>query len=125
MGAPVMPRNYMIMEVKSNLVATERQETLKKFNYPCYKKVAKVVMGEPTAEFKSIVQSTLLKDKQHKANQAWHVKKAESGRKKELARMRKAAEKSRKEAQKKKEAEAAAKKKKEEEEKKAKEAAEK
>merc|ERR1711865_46870 len=45
--APIMPRNYVVMEVKSNLIASERKVTLKKFSNSCYKKVATVVMGEP------------------------------------------------------------------------------
>merc|ERR1719506_2767767 len=42
--APLAPRNYVIMEVKSNLIAAERQAIMKKFNYPCFKRVARVVM---------------------------------------------------------------------------------
>merc|ERR1712129_214289 len=68
--APIVPRNYLIMEVKSNLVAAERQELLKRFNYPCYKKTAKVMMGEPNKEYKSLVQDKLLKDKQAKSDNA-------------------------------------------------------
>merc|ERR1711862_437931 len=42
--ALMMPRNYVIMEVKSNLLAADRKETLKRFRYPGYKQVAHVVM---------------------------------------------------------------------------------
>jgi len=119
--APVMPRNYCIMEVKSNLVAAERKEILKKFNYPCYKKVAKVIMGEPGKEFKTMVQSKLLKEKQAKADASWKQKKIEAAKKKEQAKKQKEAEKRKKEAEAKRKAAAEAKKKEEEEKKKQKE----
>jgi len=115
--APVMPRNYLIMEVKSNLVAAERQEVLKKFNYPCYKKTARVVMGAPNTAFKQLVQDKLLKEKQAKANNAFKAEKANKERKKLVAQRQKEADKRRKDADK---ARAVVKKKKEDDEKKAK-----
>merc|ERR1711968_84365 len=69
--APIVPRNYVVMEVKSNLLASDRQETLKKFSNPCYKKVAQVVMGQPNKDFKDMVQSKLLKEKQEKVSADW------------------------------------------------------
>jgi hypothetical protein len=119
--APVIPRNYLVMEVKSNLVATERQETLKKFNFPCYKKVARVVMGEPSKEYKANVQNKLLKVKQTKADNTHKAKVAEAARKKAAAAKQKELAKQRKEAEKKRKAALEEKKKKAEEEKKAKE----
>lgn len=112
--APVVPRNYLIMEVKSNLVAAERKETLKKFNYPCYKKVARVIMGEPTTEFKATVHTKLLKEKQRKADNAWNAKKAEAARKKAQAKQQKEAAKRKKDVEKKRKALAEEKKKEEE-----------
>merc|ERR1711959_860407 len=93
--APLVPRNYVIMEVKSNLMAAERKEVLKKFNYPCFKKVAQVVMGPPNKEFKAVVQKKLLKDKQTKADNAFKAKKAEAARKKAQEARAKEAEKKR------------------------------
>merc|ERR1719191_1284541 len=94
--APCVPRNYLIMEVKANLIAAERKECLKKFNYPCYKKVAHVVMGKPTEEYKTMVQSKILKEKQEKVLATWKAKKEAEARKKaaekkakELAKQRK------------------------------------
>merc|ERR1712129_566511 len=109
--APIVPRNYLIMEVKSNLVAAERQELLKRFNYPCYKKTAKVMMGEPNKEYKSLVQTKLLKDKQAKSDNAWKAKTAEVARKKAAAIKQKVLNKQIADLKKKKEGEAAAKKK--------------
>jgi len=91
--APVVPRNYLIMEVKSNFVAAEREEVLKKFNYPCYKRTAKVIMGEPSKEYKAMVQSKILKDKQAKSDIAWKATKVEKARKKALEAKKKETEK--------------------------------
>jgi len=123
--APCIPRNYVIMEVKSNLIATERQEALKKFNYPCYKKTARVIMGEPGKEWKAKVQNKLLKDKQAKSDRVHAQKKADAERKKVNEKRAKEAAKARKEAEKKRAAILAEKKKKEAEEKAAKEGGEK
>lgn len=92
-AAPIVPRNYLIMEVKSNLVAAERKELLKKFNYPYYKKVARVVMGEPSKEFKAAVQNKLLKDKQAKSDNIWRREKSEKVRLKNLQKAKKEADK--------------------------------
>jgi len=115
--APVMPRNYVVMEVKSNLMAAERQEVLKKFNYPCYKKTARVIMGEPRGEFKSMVQDKILKEKQAKSDNAFKAKKEANARKKVAAQKQKEALAKKKEFEKKR---AADKKAKEDEAKKAK-----
>lgn len=101
--APTVPRNYVIMEVKSNLIADERAEVLKRFNLPKFKKTAMVVMGEPGADFKKKSRDRLLQEKQLKADNEWKVKKAQkeqqkalAKRQKELAEMRKKAEEQRK-----------------------------
>merc|ERR1711879_289091 len=65
--APVVPRHYVIMEVKGNLVEAERTEVLNRFNAPHFKKIARVVMGEPTEEYKQLAREKLLKEKQDKA----------------------------------------------------------
>jgi len=115
--APIIPRSYVIMEVKSNLIAAERQEVIKKFSYPCYKTTARVVMGKPTSEFKAMAQDKILKEKQAKSDSSWKAKKAAATHKKAAALRLKEAGKKKKEAENKR---AAEKKKKEIEEKKAK-----
>merc|ERR1711972_284853 len=109
--APCVPRNYLIMEVKSNLVAAERKECLKKFNYPCYKKVAHVVMGKPDEEYKAKVQSKILKEKQEKALAAWKAKKEAEAKKKAAEKKAKDLAKQKAEAEKKRKADIEAKKK--------------
>jgi len=111
--AGIMPRNYVVMEVKSNLVGADRQETLKRFSLPHFKKVAAVIMGTPPAEFKKVQQERILKDKQVKAETAWKMAKMEKKRAKDKVKQQKAFEERKKkmeEEAKKKAAEAEAKK---------------
>merc|ERR1711972_156515 len=82
--APVVPRNYVVMEVKQNLVQADRQENLKRFNAPHFKKIAHVVMGEPSAEYKTFVQKKLLEEKQSKSDAEWKMKRLEKVRKKQI-----------------------------------------
>merc|ERR1711920_38249 len=100
---PHVPRNYVMMEVKSNLVKDERAEIIKAFSKPYFKKVATVVMGAPIEEYKESRLKRLRKAKQDKADEEWKAKKAEAKRKKDvaarqkhLADMRKKAEEQRK-----------------------------
>merc|ERR1712039_244555 len=44
--APTLPRSFIIPELKSNLIESERKTRLA--NFPTFKKTAVVVMGEPT-----------------------------------------------------------------------------
>merc|ERR550534_3310235 len=76
------PRDYVVMEVKSNLIAAERGDLLKRFNFPFYKKVAQVTMGEPDKEFKAKVHEAMLKEKQEQAEREWRARKLEKERKK-------------------------------------------
>lgn len=119
--APITPRNYVIMEVKSNLVKAERTAVLKKFSSSAFKKVARVVMGKPKAEYIKKQHAKIIAAKQEKLTLEWTSKKAMQERRKaalkhqkEQAELKKQAEEKRKlaleEAQKKKAAEDAAKK---------------
>lgn len=93
---PMVPRNYVVMEVKSNLVKEERMETLKRFNTPNFKKVALVVMGEPDIQFKQKSYTALLVEKQARLDTEWKAKKAAAKRQKELQEMRRKADEQRK-----------------------------
>merc|ERR1712206_49257 len=53
--ASLAPRNYVVMEVKSNLVSDERASLLSQFPADKYKRIAHVVMGEPAKAFKNEV----------------------------------------------------------------------
>merc|ERR1711979_27265 len=87
--AAVVPRNYVVMEVKSNLIEAERKQVLQRFSAPHFRKVAHVVMGEPSAEYKKMELEKMLKEKQDKSDAAWHAKKAEKERKKQIAERQK------------------------------------
>merc|ERR1711879_1044379 len=43
--APTLGRNYIVPELKSNLIASERKESLLKFSAQGFKKTATVIMG--------------------------------------------------------------------------------
>merc|ERR1712217_252650 len=64
---PHVPRNYVIMEVRSNLVKAEREEVLKCFPSRLYKKIGHVVMGQPSDEFKEQRLDIIRQEKQKKA----------------------------------------------------------
>merc|ERR550534_2558287 len=84
-----LPRNYVVMEVKANLIEADRKAVLKRFSAPHFKKSARVVMGEPSEEFKAMKHAKLLKDKQEKSDVAWKAKKAEEKRKKDIEKRQK------------------------------------
>merc|ERR1711988_480155 len=90
--APLVPRNYVVMEVKSNLVEAERTAAVKKFPSRLFKKTAYVMMGEPSAAHKEMVKNKLLKAKQLKLDAAFKAKKAEKERKKLIAQKKKEAD---------------------------------
>eukprot|EP00448_Togula_jolla_P040740 CAMPEP_0170645310 /NCGR_PEP_ID=MMETSP0224-20130122/43002_1 /TAXON_ID=285029 /ORGANISM="Togula jolla, Strain CCCM 725" /LENGTH=915 /DNA_ID=CAMNT_0010976499 /DNA_START=64 /DNA_END=2812 /DNA_ORIENTATION=- len=94
----VVPRNYVVMEVKENLCLADRKENLKRFSHPDYRKVALVVMGEPDGDFKKLSQEKLLQAKKVKADLEWRQQKLEKERKKQLAKRLKEAELKRKQA---------------------------
>merc|ERR1712039_736887 len=80
--AQLVPRHYVVMEVKQNLVADDRAQNLKRFNMAHFKKIAKVMMGEPKSDYRERVHVDVLKDKQQKSDTEWRQKKAEKERKK-------------------------------------------
>eukprot|EP00747_Dinoflagellata_sp_TGD_P078260 gnl/TRDRNA2_/TRDRNA2_159982_c1_seq1.p1 gnl/TRDRNA2_/TRDRNA2_159982_c1~~gnl/TRDRNA2_/TRDRNA2_159982_c1_seq1.p1 ORF type:complete len:879 (+),score=344.53 gnl/TRDRNA2_/TRDRNA2_159982_c1_seq1:71-2707(+) len=83
--AQVVPRNYVVMEVKSNLVAEERKQLLQAFDHPQFKKTAQVVMGEPPQAWKEMNWEKMLEKKQTEAENAWKLRNLEKERKKQLA----------------------------------------
>merc|ERR1712151_571883 len=83
--APTLKRNYVVMELKGNLVATDRASALKRFSK--FETRAEVLMGEPNAEYKTLVQELLLTEKKKKA-EAEKKKKAMEAERKRLAEER-------------------------------------
>mmetsp|Transcript_55488 Transcript_55488/g.162098 ORF Transcript_55488/g.162098 Transcript_55488/m.162098 type:complete len:831 (-) Transcript_55488:87-2579(-) len=80
--ASSLKRNYVVMQVKGNLLAEERKATLARFAGPEFRTVAQVVMGEPPAEYMTWVQDAMLKDKKTKAEAKAKRKKLEDAKKK-------------------------------------------
>eukprot|EP00971_Amphidinium_carterae_P224050 4445963-Amphidinium_carterae.1 len=62
------PRNYVVMEVEGNLLRERRIEALHLWQAPHFKKVCKVVVGQPTEEFRQRAHARALKEKQAKAD---------------------------------------------------------
>eukprot|EP00444_Apocalathium_aciculiferum_P005405 CAMPEP_0183413718 /NCGR_PEP_ID=MMETSP0370-20130417/21890_1 /TAXON_ID=268820 /ORGANISM="Peridinium aciculiferum, Strain PAER-2" /LENGTH=1097 /DNA_ID=CAMNT_0025596963 /DNA_START=30 /DNA_END=3319 /DNA_ORIENTATION=- len=111
--APLQARNYVVMEVKSNLIEDERKEILNRFSTGTFKKTALVTMGEPTADFKKRTTELVLKQKQEASDKTFELQQLEAQRKKqmekkvkEMENMRKALEKAKKKAEKQAEKEA-------------------
>jgi len=91
--AQVHKRNFVVMAVKSNFLGMDRKEAIKKFSAPYFKKVAHVLIGEPSKDFKDYNQSLLLKDKQSVVDADFKAKKLEEVRKKLIAKKQKELEK--------------------------------
>eukprot|EP00933_Yihiella_yeosuensis_P020190 TRINITY_DN1624_c1_g1_i1.p1 TRINITY_DN1624_c1_g1~~TRINITY_DN1624_c1_g1_i1.p1 ORF type:complete len:922 (+),score=332.71 TRINITY_DN1624_c1_g1_i1:84-2768(+) len=94
--APLQQRNFIVMEVKGNLIKENRAEVLGKFFDSSYKKIAQVMVGDPSAEFKKYTQELLLAEKQKKSDQVFRVKQAEEANKRAMEKRQKELEKTRK-----------------------------
>merc|ERR1712194_421409 len=86
--APLVPRNYMVLQAQSNLMEDERKRALGRFSASCFKKIAHVAMGEPDAAFRKKQLDGLLAEKQAKNDKAWANKKQEIERKKNLKELK-------------------------------------
>lgn len=100
--APAQRRSFLVVELKSNLLAAERKELISRFAAPHFKRLAQVMVGDPTADFKKRTQELLLKQKQEKVNAEFEQQQAEEIRKhladKREKELQRAAKKARKEA---------------------------
>jgi len=88
--APTLKRNYVVMELQGNLVAADRAAALKRFSK--FETSAHVLMGEPNAEYKSLVQDLLLAEKKKKADAEKKKKSMEAERKRLAEERQKKAE---------------------------------
>merc|ERR1712066_455692 len=94
--APLTPRNYVMMEVKGNLLKDERAEQLKRFKGTEFKKIAKVIVGTPPKEWVEAVHAEILKEKQAKLDAEFEARKKEREKNKVLEERKKAIEERRK-----------------------------
>merc|ERR1712194_704408 len=100
MVAPMQQRNYVVMEVRGNLLKSEREELAKRFDRPHFKRVAKVLLGEPDKAFKKETHELLLQDKQAASDKTFQAQKLEEKRKKQFERRQKELAKAKKVAEK-------------------------
>jgi len=94
--AALQPRNFVIMEVKANLMKEERLANLAQFKTSAFKTVAEVVVGEPAATFKRRVQSRIAEAKQEASDKVFKAKQADEKRQWAAKKKQKEAEKLRK-----------------------------
>jgi len=104
--APTTPRNFVLPELKANLVAADRENALLKFQTSDFKRKAVVMMGDPDKAFKEKILETMLEEKKAKAEAEKKRKAQEEERKKQIEmrkqkalEARKAAEEARKKRQ--------------------------
>eukprot|EP00929_Paragymnodinium_shiwhaense_P033802 TRINITY_DN18499_c0_g1_i1.p1 TRINITY_DN18499_c0_g1~~TRINITY_DN18499_c0_g1_i1.p1 ORF type:complete len:905 (-),score=228.58 TRINITY_DN18499_c0_g1_i1:186-2900(-) len=71
--APMQERPFVVMEIKGNLFKDDRKEAALRWSMPWFKRVALVVVGEPTPEFKAKTKAALLAEKQEAANAEFHA----------------------------------------------------
>jgi len=88
--AALQPRDFVIMEVKGNLIKEERAVTLKKFQGPSFRTVAEVFVGEPASAFKRRVQAKMVEKNQQASDRVFKAKKA--GERREWAARKKTKE---------------------------------
>lgn len=80
--APMHRRNIIVPEIKANLSENERKTNIARFAAAGYKKVGIVLVGEPTAEYKEMVNSLMLEAKKAKVEVERKRKASEEARKK-------------------------------------------
>merc|ERR1712107_583690 len=90
--APVLKRNFVVMQVKGNLLADERKSALARFPSQYFKRICRVTMGDPSADFTAWVHQKLLAEKQVLAENEAKKKRAEQVRKKAEAERKKKVE---------------------------------
>merc|ERR1719401_2126546 len=88
------------MEVKGNLTKEDRLATLKRFIMPHQKKVAKVLVGDPSQDYLKSRYELMLQEKQEKSDLEFQNRKAELARKKIIELRQRQVEKARKKAEK-------------------------
>merc|ERR1712014_187226 len=93
-------RDVVYMEVRGNLLKSDRKDALSKFRLPHFMKVAKVLIGEPTDEFRQAALERLIATKQAKINADFQVKRQQKAQLKLLEMQRKQVEWARKRAEK-------------------------
>mmetsp|Transcript_103489 Transcript_103489/g.194714 ORF Transcript_103489/g.194714 Transcript_103489/m.194714 type:complete len:922 (-) Transcript_103489:155-2920(-) len=98
-AATLQGRHLVVVELKSSLLKEERLTLLEKFaGNPGLKTVSRVLIGEPTADFKKKTLAKALQAKQAASDKEFKIKKTEEKRQKVLAQKKKELEKQQKKA---------------------------
>jgi len=92
---PTQPRNYVVMEVQGNLLKERRADALRMWQAGHFKKVCKVVVGQPDEDFRKRSNARLLQDKQAKADAAFRQKQMEEKKKRIIAEQQRRVEENR------------------------------
>merc|ERR1711920_1085078 len=98
--APIQQRNYVIMEVKSNLLQADRKLMFGRWPKSGFRISAYVMMGQPPASFAKKAQEVILVQKQADADKRWFERKAIEQKKIDADKAKKKAEKAKKKAEK-------------------------
>merc|ERR1712217_280492 len=94
--AAMQRRNYVLMDVRDNLIAESREELLKPFSSDAFKKIAHVQLGEGNAEFKKKALEVALQKKQDASDKAFRAEKVAEKRAKLAETRKKEVEKAKK-----------------------------
>jgi len=86
--APTARRNFIVPELKANLLPAERAKLLQRFAVG-FKRISVVAIGEPTAEYKAKVQEAILAEKKVGEQRNQNRKADEEKRKKGVEQKRK------------------------------------
>lgn len=78
--APTQQRNLLVMEVRANLMKDDRIEALKRFCHAHFKKVATVIVGEPSKDIKRKAYAELLAAKQEAMDKEYQARMEEKQR---------------------------------------------
>ncbi|CAJ1381712.1 unnamed protein product [Effrenium voratum] len=97
--APIQQRNYVVMEVRANLLKEERAEQLPR--WLGFKRVAAVILGEPPQVFKKYSQDVSLRVKQEVSDIEFKAKQVQEKQQFMLQKRQKQMEKDKKKAAKK------------------------
>merc|ERR1712232_891843 len=90
--APTLRRNFVVPELRYNLIAEERKDALRRFSASDFRRTVTVLVGEPPAEYKDRVQALILEDKKAKAEAEKEKKEKEEERQRLLEEKKRRAE---------------------------------
>jgi len=92
-AAATQRRDIVIMEVRGNLMKTDRMLALRPFKMPHFRRLAWVMAGQPMGDYRDHCLQVKLKEKQEKANAEFASKKADRDRKRYLEMQKRKVEK--------------------------------